>query len=158
MSRNHSNRRRIAWLLSLALFLVARSSGASWQCPNGTICPREHFQSPAVSRHNAVKAEGAHSCCQGRSAATTDPVTGQARVAPSSSHCVLRGNPDPPSRLDASLFAFCADADLWSPVPNAPVLHTRIDTTKSVTIFVPPYPLQTAPQRSFSSRGPPASR
>ena len=157
MSRNHTNRRRIAWLLSLALFLVARSSGASWQCPNGTLCPREHFQSHAVSRHSDKKAEGAHSCCQGRSS-VADPVAGQARVASSSSHCALRGNPDPPSRLDASPLAFCADADLWSSLPNAPVLPTRIDTTEPVTIFVPPYPLQSAPQRPFSARGPPASR
>ncbi len=60
--RGLHNYRWVASLIALAVMLMSSASGASWQCPDGHLCPSnctmQHPGHKSISSSNAIKA-----CC-----------------------------------------------------------------------------------------------
>lgn len=71
--RGLHNYRWIASLLALAVMLMSSASGASWQCPDGHLCPpnctMQHPGHKSGTLSNALKA-----CCIAKKAASDAPL------------------------------------------------------------------------------------
>lgn len=151
-----NNRRWISALLTMATMFMSTASGASWQCPDGHLCPPGCKMMQPESQGKAVKVRA---CClessqSGVKAAPSQTVRScTVSLGCKSSRCVLRYLSKPDVRTSPTSLSIPMDVQAILPVFALPII---ISDSKTCLYALPP---RAPPRNGFiflhSPRAPP---
>lgn len=147
-TRNRQSHGWFAWALVLALVGVTSSSGASWQCPDGHLCPpgcRMSAHSPADAGQEAPECEHCKLAAKAKASISSAGCT--------SPNCVLRVSPKPDSLTAAKVF-LAIDTTAFLP---APAVAPRLSASTSPSFSLAPLPPRAGGTSPHSPRAPPSS-
>lgn len=149
------SRKLVAWLLTLALLVIALPSGASWQCQDGTPCPSDckmhHGATPRASDSVVSFEPHCSRCPTGSVAALTSIGYEDSNCSCTAPQCLLRVSERPASSLQEGMKFFAQMLTL--PLPVIIDSPFAVETASIATIYLCFYPQRFL--RPFSGRAPP---